>query len=177
MAAEVVSGLLYLEALAPDEDVRLYINCPGGMAHSVMGIYDTMQYLSCDVQTVALGVVGSSANLLLAGGADGKRMATANARIMLGQPLAGAQGNVVDVTITSNELVRQRAVINELYSKHSGLPASEVAALCDRDRFLSGPEAKKLKFIDEVIDEDYGIFGSMPDSCRLPAYGELDTVP
>jgi len=147
----VVAQLLFLEAENPDKDIQLYINSPGGLVTAGLAIYDTMQYVKCDVATICIGQAASMAAVLLAAGAKGKRFALPNSRIMIHQPLGGAEGTAKDVEILTKELLRIKHLINEILSKHTGQPIEKIERDTDRDFFMSAQEAKEYGIIDRVI--------------------------
>lgn len=148
----VVAQLLFLEAQDPDKDVNLYINSPGGSVTAGLAIYDTMQYIKCDVSTTCIGMCASMAAVLLAGGTKGKRYALPNSRVMIHQPLGGAEGPVTDVEIRAKELMRIKNLLNEILSKHTGQPLKKVEKDTDRDFFLSAEEARDYGIVDKVIE-------------------------
>ncbi|MCD6253623.1 MAG: ATP-dependent Clp endopeptidase proteolytic subunit ClpP [Thermotogae bacterium] len=148
----VVAQLLFLEAQDPDKDVNLYINSPGGSVTAGLAIYDTMQYIKCDVSTTCIGMCASMAAVLLAGGTKGKRYALPNSRVMIHQPLGGAEGPVTDVEIRAKELMRIKNLLNEILSKHTGQPLKKIEKDTDRDFFLSAEEARDYGIVDKVIE-------------------------
>ncbi len=152
IASLVIAQLLFLEAEDPDKDIFLYINSPGGVVTSGLAIYDTMQYIKCDVATICLGQASSMGSLLLAAGAAGKRSALPNARIMIHQPSAGFQGQVSDIEIHAKESLRVKKTLNEIYAKHSGRDISLIEKDMDRDNFMSSQEAVEYGIIDKVIE-------------------------
>lgn len=147
----VVAQLLFLEAENPDKDIQLYINSPGGLVTAGLAIYDTMQYVKCDVATICIGQAASMAAVLLAAGTKGKRFALPNSRIMIHQPLGGAEGTAKDVEILTKELLRIKHLINEILSKHTGQPIEKIERDTDRDFFMSAQEAQEYGIIDRVI--------------------------
>jgi ATP-dependent Clp protease protease subunit len=151
VASLVIAQLLFLESEDPDKDIRLYINSPGGVVTSGFGIYDTMQYIKCEVATYCLGQAASMGAFLLAGGAKGKRFALPNARIMIHQPHGGAQGQATDIEIQAREILRLRESLNAIMAKHSGRTVDEILKDTDRDNFMSADEAKHYGLIDEVL--------------------------
>ncbi len=151
VASLVIAQLLYLESEDPDKDIRLYINSPGGVVTSGLGIYDTMQYVRPDVATYCLGQAASMGAFLLAGGAPGKRFALPNARIMIHQPHGGAQGQATDIEIQAREILRLKEKLNQIMAKHSGRTVDEILADTDRDNFMEADEAKKYGLVDEVL--------------------------
>jgi len=154
VASLVIAQLLFLESEDPDKDIRLYINSPGGVVTSGLGIYDTMQYVKCEVATYCLGQAASMGAFLLAGGAKGKRFALPNARIMIHQPHGGAQGQATDIEIQAREILRLRETLNSIMAKHSGRTVDEILKDTDRDNFMSADEAKHYGLIDEVLRRD-----------------------
>ena len=147
----VCAQLLFLESENPSTDISFYINSPGGVVSSGLGIYDTMQYIRPDVSTVCLGQAASMGSLLLAAGAPGKRYSLPNARIMVHQPSGGAQGQATDIEIQAREILALRARLNQIYVKHTGQPLDVIEAAVERDKFLSPEEAKAFGLIDEVV--------------------------
>ncbi len=147
----VVAQLLFLEAENPDKDIQLYINSPGGSVTAGLAIYDTMQYVKCDVATICVGQAASMGAVLLAAGAKGKRFALPNSRIMIHQPLGGAEGSAKDVEILTKELVRIKHIINDILSNHTGQPIEKIEKDTDRDFFMSAQEAREYGIIDKVI--------------------------
>jgi len=152
IASLVIAQLLFLEAEDPDKDIFLYINSPGGVVTSGLAIYDTMQYIKCDVATICLGQAASMGSLLLAAGAAGKRSALPNARIMIHQPSAGFQGQASDIAIHAKEILKVKGKLNEIYAKHSGRDISLIEKDMDRDNFMSSQEAVEYGIIDKVIE-------------------------
>lgn len=148
----VVAQLLFLEAEDPDKDIQLYINSPGGSVTSGLAIYDTMQYVKCDVVTICVGQAASMAAVLLASGTKGKRFALPNARIMLHQPLGGAEGPVKDIEIITKELLRIKNLINKILSERTGQPIERIEKDTDRDFFMDAYEALRYGLIDRVIE-------------------------
>lgn len=148
----VVAQLLFLEAEDPDKDIQLYINSPGGSVTSGLAIYDTMQYVKCDVVTICVGQAASMAAVLLASGTKGKRFALPNARIMLHQPLGGAEGPVKDIEIITKELLRIKNLINKILSERTGQPIERIEKDTDRDFFMDAYEALQYGLIDRVIE-------------------------
>jgi len=147
----VCAQFLFLESENPSKDISFYINSPGGVVTSGLGIYDTMQYIRPDVSTVCLGQAASMGSLLLAAGAPGKRYSLPNARIMVHQPSGGAQGQATDIEIQAREILNLRARLNQIYVKHTGQPVDVIEAALERDKFLSPEEAKAFGLIDEVV--------------------------
>jgi ATP-dependent Clp protease protease subunit len=152
VADVVVSQLFFLESDDPGKDIFFYLNSPGGEVMAGLAIYDTMQYVSCDVATICLGQAASMAAVLLAGGAKGKRMAFPNARMMIHQPLGGAQGQASDMEIQVKEMCRVKQRLNEILVEHTGQPLKVIEKDTDRDFFLTAEEAVKYGLIDQVVD-------------------------
>ena len=150
-ASLVVAQLLYLEAQDPDKDIHFYINSPGGSVTDGMAIYDTMQYVKCDVSTICIGMAASMGAFLLAAGAKGKRLALPNAEIMIHQPSAGTQGQITDMAIHLQRLEIIKKRMNQILSDNTGKPLEVVTADCERDNFMSAEEAKEYGLIDKVI--------------------------
>ena len=147
----IVAQLLHLESADPDKDISLYINSPGGSVYSGLAIYDTMQFIKPDVQTICVGVAMSMGSLLLAGGAKGKRMALPNSRVLIHQPSAGFEGQSTDIEIHAREIINMRGRIDEIYAKHTGQPLEQVHTDMERDRFFKPEEAKDYGLVDRVI--------------------------
>ena len=150
-ASLVVAQLLYLESQDPDKEIQLYINSPGGSVTAGMAIYDTMQYVKCDVSTICIGMAASMGAFLLSSGAKGKRIALPNAEIMIHQPSAGTQGQVTDMAIHLKRLEIIKTKINRILADNTGKPIEVVTADCERDNFMSAEEAKEYGLIDKVI--------------------------
>ena len=151
VANVVVAQLLFLESEDPDKDIHLYINSPGGVVTAGMAIYDTMQYIKPDVSTICIGQAASMGAVLLTAGAKGKRFALPNARIMIHQPLGGAQGQSTDIQIQAREIQRIRENINEIFMNTTGKNQEQILADTERDNFMTAAEAKKYGIVDEVI--------------------------
>jgi len=151
MASLVIAQLLFLEAEDSEKDIYLYINSPGGIITSGMGIYDTMQYIKPDVATICLGQAASMGAFLLAGGAKGKRSALPNSRIMIHQPMGGAEGQATDIKIQAEEIVRMKKQLNTILSKNTGQTIKKIEADTDRDNYLSASEAKSYGLIDTIL--------------------------
>ena len=151
MAATIVAQLLFLEAEDPEKDIQLYINSPGGSVSAGMAIYDTMQYIKCDVSTICIGMAASMGAFLLAGGAKGKRYALPNAEIMIHQPSGGAQGQATEIQITAAHILRTKEKLNKILSANTGQPYEVVAADTERDNWKTAEEAKEYGLIDTVI--------------------------
>lgn len=151
VANVVVAQLLFLESEDPDKDIHLYINSPGGVVTAGLAIYDTMQYIRPDVSTICIGQAASMGALLLAAGAAGKRYALPLARIMIHQPLGGAQGQSTDIQIQAKEILRLREIGNDILVKHTGQKRDKIVQDTERDNFMDAQEAKEYGLIDEVI--------------------------
>ena len=150
-ASLVVAQLLFLEAEDPDKDIQLYINSPGGSVTAGMAIYDTMQYIKCDVSTICIGMAASMGAFLLAGGTKGKRMALPNAEIMIHQPLGGAQGQATEIEIAAKHILQTKEKLNQILAEKTGQPYEVIAADTDRDNWMSAEKAKEYGLIDNVI--------------------------
>ena len=150
-ASVIVAQLLFLEADDPNKDIQLYINSPGGSVTAGLAIYDTMQYIKCDVSTVCIGMAASMGAFLLSGGAKGKRFALPNAEIMIHQPSGGAQGQATEMSIAAEHILRTRQKLNEIMAANTGQPLETIKADTERDNFMSAEEAKAYGLIDEVI--------------------------
>ena len=148
----IVAQLIHLESEDPDKDISLYINSPGGSVYAGMAIYDTMQFIKPDVQTICVGIAMSMGAFLLAGGAKGKRMALPNSKILIHQVSAGFQGQATDIEIHAREIIDMRQNLDRLLSLHTGQPAEKVKQDTERDNFMSAEEAKTYGIIDQVID-------------------------
>ena len=151
-ASLIVAQLLYLEAQDPDKDIQFYINSPGGSVTAGMAIYDTMQYIKCDVATICVGMAASMGAFLLSAGTKGKRMALPNAEIMIHQPSAGTQGQITDMAIHLKRLQVIKERMNKIMAENTGRSIEEVTAACERDNFMSAEEALAFGLIDKVID-------------------------
>ena len=152
-ASLVVAQLLYLEAQGPDKDISLYINSPGGSVTAGMAIYDTMNYIKCDVSTICIGMAASMGAFLLSSGAKGKRYALPNAEIMIHQPSAGTQGQITDMAIHLKRLETIKKRMNKILSENTGKPIEVVTADCERDNFMTAEEALEYGLIDKVFDK------------------------
>ena len=152
-ASLVVAQLLFLESQDPDKDISLYINSPGGSITAGMAIYDTMNYIKCDVSTICIGMAASMGAFLLAAGTPGKRLALPNSEIMIHQPLGGMQGQATDIKIHADRIIRIRQTLNEILAKETGKTVEQIARDTERDNFLSAAEAKEYGLIDKVIDK------------------------
>jgi len=162
VANVIVAQLLFLEAENPEKDISLYINSPGGIVTSGMAIYDTMQFIKPDVSTICVGQAASMGAVLLAAGAKGKRYALPNSRVMIHQPLGGAQGQAADIDIQAREILSMRQRLNEILSKHTGQPIETIARDTDRDNFKSAEAAQAYGLIDQVLER-------RPDETIQPA--------
>jgi ATP-dependent Clp protease, protease subunit len=149
----ITAQLLFLEAENPEKDIAMYINSPGGVVTSGLAIYDTMQYIRPDVQTLCIGQAASMGSLLLCAGAKGKRFALPHARIMVHQPMGGFQGQATDIEIHAREILDTRKRLNEIYVLHTGQPIDAIEKALERDNFLSGTEAVEFGIVDEVVDK------------------------
>ncbi|MDY0233800.1 MAG: ATP-dependent Clp endopeptidase proteolytic subunit ClpP [Sulfurimonas sp.] len=151
VASSIVAQLLFLEAEDPEKDIYFYINSPGGVVTAGMAIYDTMNYIRSDVATICVGQAASMGAFLLSSGTKGKRYALPHARIMIHQPLGGAQGQATDIAIQAEEILRMKAELNALLAKHTGQSIKRVEKDTDRDNYMSSKEAKEYGMIDEVL--------------------------
>ena len=150
-ASLVTAQLLFLESEDPNKDIHLYINSPGGSVTAGMAIYDTMQYIKCDVSTICIGMAASMGAFLLAGGAKGKRLALPNAEIMIHQPSGGAQGQATDINIVAEHILKTKSKLNRLLAENTGQPIEVIEADTERDNYMSAEEACKYGLIDRVI--------------------------
>jgi len=151
LANVIVAQMLFLESEDPDKDINLYINSPGGSVTAGMAIYDTMQYVRPAVSTICVGQAASMGAVLLLAGAKGKRQALPNARIMIHQPMGGAQGQATDIEIQAREILRMKGRLNEIIAKHTGQPLERVEKDSDRDYFMGAQEARAYGIVDEVV--------------------------
>jgi ATP-dependent Clp protease protease subunit len=151
VANVVIAQLLFLDSEEPEKDIMLYINSPGGHVSAGLAIYDTMQYLHCDVATICMGQAASMGSFLLAAGTKGKRYGLPHSRIMIHQPLAGFQGQATDIDIHAREILKTRDTLNELYAKHTGQSVDRIKNDTERDNFMSSAGAKEYGIIDEVL--------------------------
>ena len=147
----VVAQLLFLEAEDPGKDIHLYINSPGGSVSAGFAIYDTMQYIKCDVSTICMGMAASMGAFLLAGGQKGKRYALPNAEVMIHQPSGGAQGQATDIKIVADKILQTKKKLNEMLAANTGQPYDVIAADTERDRWMTAEEAKAYGLIDEIV--------------------------
>ena len=150
-ASLVVAQLLFLESEDPGKDIHLYINSPGGMVTAGMAIYDTMQYIKCDVSTICIGMAASMGAFLLAGGTKGKRMALPNSEIMIHQPSGGAQGQATEIKIVAEQILKTKRKLNEILAANTGKPLEQIEIDTERDNYMSAEEAKAYGLIDNVI--------------------------
>ena len=150
-ASLIVAQLLYLEGQDPEKDISLYINSPGGSVTAGMAIYDTMQYIRCEVSTICVGMAASMGAFLLAAGAKGKRKALENAEIMIHQPSGGAQGQATDISIVAEQILKIKTRLNEILSKRTGQPLDTIRADTERDNYMTAEEARAYGLVDEVI--------------------------
>jgi ATP-dependent Clp protease protease subunit len=151
VASLVIAQLLFLEADDPDKDITFYINSPGGSVTAGLAIYDTMQYVRCDVATLCMGQAASMGALLLAAGTAGKRFSLPNSRIMIHQPMGGFQGQATDIDIHAREILRMRKDLNEILAKHTGKTMKKIQADTERDNFMTAEEAREYGIIDKVL--------------------------
>lgn len=150
-AGLVVAQMLFLEAEDPDKDIHFYIDSPGGVVTAGFAIYDTMNYIKCDVSTICLGMAASMGAFLLAGGTKGKRLALPNAEIMIHQPSGGAKGQATDIEITAKQILRTKERLNKILSENTGKPFDTVAIDTERDNWMTAEEAKEYGIIDEIV--------------------------
>ena len=150
-ASVIIAQLLFLEAEDPSKDIHLYINSPGGSVTAGMAIYDTMNYLKCDVSTICMGLAASMGAFLLAGGAKGKRLALPNSEIMIHQPSGGARGQASDIKIVADNIIKTRKRLNEMLAANTGKPLEDIERDTERDNFMTAEEAKAYGLIDEIV--------------------------
>ena len=150
-ASVIIAQLLFLEGEDPDKDIHLYINSPGGSVTAGMAIYDTMQYIKCDVSTICIGMAASMGSFLLAGGAKGKRFALPNSEIMIHQPSGGARGQATEIKIVAEHILKTRHKLNQILSENTGQSLETIEIDTERDNFMSAEEAKEYGLVDEVI--------------------------
>lgn len=150
-ASVIIAQLLFLEGEDPEKDIHLYINSPGGSVSAGLAIYDTMQYIKCDVSTICIGMAASMGSFLLSGGKKGKRYALPNAEIMIHQPLGGAQGQATEIQIAAEHILKTRQKLNTILSENTGQTLEKIQADTERDNFMSAQEAKEYGLVDEVI--------------------------
>ena len=153
IANVVIAQLLFLESEEPEKDIMVYINSPGGHVTAGLAIYDTMQYVRCDVATICMGQAASMGAFLLAAGTKGKRYCLPHSRVMIHQPLAGFQGQATDIDIHAREILKTRDTLNELLGKHTGQPVTKIKEDTERDYFMSADQAKEYGLVDEVITQ------------------------
>jgi ATP-dependent Clp protease protease subunit len=153
IASLITAQLLFLEADNPDKDISLYINSPGGIVTSGLAVYDTMQYIRCDVSTICIGQAASMGSLLLCAGAAGKRYCLPHARIMTHQPSGGFQGQATDIEIHAREILAVKQRLNEIYVKHTGRTLAEVEARMERDTFMTAEQAKEFGIVDAIFEK------------------------
>ena len=153
MASTVIAQLLYLESVDPDKDIYMYINSPGGSVTAGMAIYDTMQYIKCDVSTICVGMAASMGAFLLSGGTRGKRCALPNAEVMIHQPLGGAQGQATDISIAAEHILKIKRKINGILAANCNKTVEEINADCDRDNWKDAEEAREYGLIDRVVSQ------------------------
>ncbi|MCR5042478.1 MAG: ATP-dependent Clp endopeptidase proteolytic subunit ClpP [Clostridia bacterium] len=151
-ASLVVAQLLFLEGQDPDKDISLYINSPGGSVSAGLAIYDTMNYIKCDVSTICMGMAASMGAFLLSSGAKGKRLALKHSEIMIHQPSGGAQGQATEIQIAAKHIERTKQTLNEILAANTGKPIEQIAADTDRDNFMSADEALEYGLIDKVLE-------------------------
>ena len=163
MANLIVAQLLYLESENPNKDIHIYINSPGGVVSSGLAIYDTMQFINCDVSTICIGQAASMGALLLAGGTNGKRYALPHSRVMVHQPSAGYQGQVTDISIHAEEVIALKARLNEIMAKHTGQDIKQIERDLERDNFMSAEDAMKYGLIDTVLADRKGMSSKSED--------------
>ncbi|QPM66949.1 ATP-dependent Clp endopeptidase proteolytic subunit ClpP [Atribacter laminatus] len=147
----IIAQLLFLDAQSAEKDINLYINSPGGSVSSTLAIYDTMQYLKSDISTICIGMAASGGAVILAAGTKGKRMALPNSRVMIHQPLGGAQGQVTDIEIQAREMIKIKEKLNSILASHTGQPLDRVKKDTERDYFMSAEEAQQYGLVDQVI--------------------------
>ena len=147
----IIAQLIYLEGKDPDKDIMMYINSPGGSVVAGMAIYDTMNYIKCDVETICVGLAASMAAVLLSSGAKGKRFALPNSEVMIHQPLGGFQGQASDIKIHADHIMKTRKTLNRILSENSGMPMETIEKDTDRDNFMTAEEAKKYGLIDKIF--------------------------
>ena len=152
-ASIVVAQLLFLESQDPDKDISLYINSPGGSVTAGMAIYDTMQYIKCDVSTICMGMAASMGAFLLSSGAKGKRFALPNSEIMIHQPLGGARGQATEIKIVADHILKTREKLNRILAENTGRSIEEIARDTERDNYLTAQEAMEYGLVDKVIDK------------------------
>jgi len=152
-ASLVIMRLLYLQSIKKDQMINLYINSPGGLVDQTLAIYDTMQFLGCDVATYCIGQASSGAAIILAAGMKGNRFALPNAKVMLHQPYGGITGQAEDIRIQAEEVLRDKALLNEILAKHTGQDSEKIGAEIERDRYMNAQEALEYGLVDEILSE------------------------
>lgn len=167
MANLLIAQLLYLESEDPDADISMYINCPGGIITAGLSIYDTMQYIKPDVQTICLGQAASMGAILLAAGTNGKRYGLPHSRIMIHQPYGGASGQASDIDIHAKEMLRIKSLVNQILSRHTGKPLEQIEDDTTRDYFMDPTEAKAYGIIDNVMEKNE-LRGDIKDLAKKP---------
>jgi ATP-dependent Clp protease protease subunit len=163
MANLIVAQLLYLESENPNKDIHVYINSPGGVVSSGLAVYDTMQFINCDVSTICIGQAASMGALLLAGGTKGKRYALPHSRVMVHQPSAGYQGQVTDISIHAEEVIALKARLNDIMAKHTGQDIKKIERDLERDNFMGAEAAMKYGLIDTVLADRKGLSSATED--------------
>ena len=153
VASMVIMRLLYLQSIKKDQDVNLYINSRGGLVDQTLAIYDTMQFMGCDLATYCIGQAASGAALILMAGAKGKRFILPNAKVMLHQPYGGIGGQAEDMRIQAEEILKNKQLLNEIIARHTGQPVEKVTEETERDRYLNAKEAKEYGIVDEILHE------------------------
>ncbi len=164
----IIAQLLFLQMTDPKKDIHLYINSPGGSVTSGLALYDTLQFLTCDVNTYCIGQAASMGAVLLAAGTKGKRYALPNARIMIHQPWGGVQGQATDISIQAKEILRLKDRLNEILAKHTGKTFEDIGKDTDRDRFMSADEAKEYGLVDQVVQSRKEIASLVEKSSVVP---------
>ncbi|GMU33095.1 MAG: ATP-dependent Clp protease proteolytic subunit 2 [Planctomycetia bacterium] len=151
-ASLVIMRLLYLQSIKKDQDIHLYINCPGGMVDQTLAIYDTMRFLTCDIATYSIGQAASGGAIILTAGTKGKRFALPNSKIMLHQPWGGVSGQAEDIRIQAEEIIKDKQKLNEILGLHTGMDIKKIEEETERDRFITPEEAVKWGLVDEIVD-------------------------
>ncbi|MBK8270316.1 MAG: ATP-dependent Clp protease proteolytic subunit [Planctomycetes bacterium] len=151
-ASLVIMRLLYLQSIKKEQDIHLYINCPGGLVDQTLAIYDTMRFISCDIRTYSIGQAASGGAVILTAGAKGKRYALPNSKIMLHQPWGGITGQAEDIRIQAEEILRDKRKLNEILAHHTGQPVEKIEEETERDRFLDPKQAMQWGLVDEILD-------------------------
>jgi ATP-dependent Clp protease protease subunit len=153
LANVTIQKLLFLQYENRNQEIHFYINCPGGSVTATLAIYDTMQYMECPISTYCMGIAASGAAIILAAGSRGKRYALPNSKVMIHQPWGQVGGQISDIEIQANEIMKERSRLNEILAKHTGRPVEQIATETERDRFFSAQEAKEFGLVDEVIQK------------------------